>query len=119
MSLAAGMGRISERLAAPIVSAAPATSAGSAERRFAANWQLADAEWQSTFAERIQRFVAAAVSRIATPAGFDDYTRLAESRRREFRRAPLFEFALTLPTTNIPSDAPLLQINEDATVSPK
>jgi hypothetical protein len=110
---------ISETLAEPIVAAAEATPADSPERSFAANWQLGPTEWQPTFAKRIQDFVAAVGSRVTTSQGFDDYTRLAESRRREFRQARLFEFALTLPTTNIPSDDLLLQMNENGTVSPK
>ena len=42
--------------------------------------------------------------------------RLAESRRREFRRRPLAEFSLTLPVTNIPTDAPALRLRADGTV---
>ena len=57
--------------------------------------------------------------RIGTDQGFDDYVRLAESRRREFKSSRLNEFTLTLPVTNIPPDAPLLQLNEDGTIRQK
>ncbi len=118
VSLASGLD-ISQALAATIVAAAASTPVDSPERAFAANWQLGPSEWQPAFAKRIQDFIAAVASRASTAQGFDDYTRLAESRRREFRQARLFEFALTLPTTNIPADAPLLQMNANGTVSPK
>jgi len=118
ISLAARMD-ISEALAQPIVAAAQAASLDSPERTFAANWSLGAAEWQPTFAKRIQEYVASIQGRITSPGGFDDYTRLAESRRREFRQSRLFEFALTLPTTTISPAAPLLEMKEDGTVSPK
>ena len=55
--------------------------------------------------------------RIRTESGFDDYVRLAESRRRQFRLMKLNEFELTLPVTNIPLGAPPLAMREDATVA--
>lgn len=110
---------ISNALAQPIVAAAEASAPDSPERLFAANWSLGETEWQPSFAKRIQDYMASVQGRASSPAGFDDYTRLAESRRREFRQSRLFEFALTLPTTNIPPSAALLEMNEDGTVSPK
>jgi hypothetical protein len=118
VSLAQGRD-VSGVIATAITAAAPATPDGSPEREFAANWSLPDADWPTAFANRIQSYLSAVGVRAATAAGFDDYTRLAESRRREFRQMRLFEFTLTLPTTNIPADAPLLSMNEDGTVSPK
>jgi hypothetical protein len=44
---------------------------------------------------------------------------LAESRRREFRRRPLAEFRLTTPVTNIPENAPLLELTVDGRVVEK
>ena len=45
--------------------------------------------------------------------------RLAESRRREFSPLPLNEAPLLIPKTNIPQDAPLLQMTDRGTVVPK
>ena len=50
---------------------------------------------------------------------FDPLFQLTESRRREFRRRPLFEFDLTTPITNIPTHAPLLEMTPQATVRSK
>jgi hypothetical protein len=115
----AGDRDISGIIASAITSAAPATLDGSPEREFAVNWSLSPAEWPAAFASRIQRYMSAVSQRVMTPEGFDDYTRLADSRRREFRSMRLFEFTMTLPTTNIPADAPLLSMNEDGMVSQK
>jgi hypothetical protein len=110
---------ISGVIAGAITSAAPGTPPGSPEREFAANWSLPPAQWPATFANRIERYLSAVSQRALTPEGFDDYTRLADSRRREFRSMRLFEFTMTLPVTSIPADAPLLSMNEDGTVSRK
>jgi hypothetical protein len=69
--------------------------------------------WQRVFEQRIEGYFAALVARARTQDGFDDFVRLAESRRREFRRRPLAEFRLTLPVTNISLDAPALRMCED------
>ncbi|MFI6449311.1 hypothetical protein [Kitasatospora sp. NPDC050543] len=94
----------------------PATSP---EARFAADWALPESDWRQVFARRIDAYLGAAAARIATRAGFDDYVRLAESRRREFKAMRLNEFELTLPVTNIPAGAPRMAMREDATVAPR
>lgn len=119
MALDPAGGGLSDQIADAITEAAEATPAGSPERAFAANWALPEAEWADMFAARIQRYLEAVGRRIATPEGFDDYVRLAESRRREFAGMRLNEFSLTLPMTTIPADAPLLEMAEDGTVRPK
>lgn len=81
--------------------------------------QLGESDRRAASAARIEDYITAIHGRISTAEGFADYVRLAESRRREFKRLRLNEFALTLPVTNIPLDAPLLQMNEDGTVSEK
>ena len=45
----------------------------------------------------------------------DSWFRLAEYRRRRFRRRRLAEFNLTTPRTNIPEDAPPLQMTQQGT----
>jgi hypothetical protein len=112
-------GGVSQQIAEAIVQAADSLGADSPEAQFADNWRLADTQWRDVFAQRIQNYMTAVTLRVATAQGFDDYVRLAESRRREFKSRRLNEFTLTLPTTNIPSDAPLLQMNQDGTISDK
>ncbi|KPI20631.1 hypothetical protein OV450_0097 [Actinobacteria bacterium OV450] len=91
--------------------------ADSPEARFAAHWQVPEDTWQSVFGQRVDAYLRRVTQQIQTAAGFDDYVRLAESRRRQFRLMKLNEFELTLPVTNIPPDAPPLAMREDATVA--
>ncbi|MFB6805141.1 hypothetical protein [Streptomyces sp. NPDC056387] len=91
--------------------------ADSPEARFAAHWQVPEDMWQSVFGQRVDAYLRRVTQQIQTAAGFDDYVRLAESRRRQFRLMKLNEFELTLPVTNIPPDAPPLAMREDATVA--
>lgn len=104
-------------IATTIVDAASTLPAGSPEGQFAENWSLPEAEWRAVFAKRVDAYLEKAAARIRTASGFDDCTRLAESRRREFKAMRLNEFELTLPATDIPVDAPRLRMNEDATVT--
>ncbi|MFE9747098.1 hypothetical protein ACFYOT_19525 [Saccharothrix saharensis] len=106
---------LDERLAQAIVAAADDDASPEAE--FAANWAVPD--WPDRFAERIDDYVRAVTARLGTPQGTDDYVRLAESRRREFRWSKLAEFTLTVPRTNIPDNAPLLGMAPDGSVHPK
>ncbi|KJK56892.1 hypothetical protein UK12_19945 [Saccharothrix sp. ST-888] len=109
---------LSDRIVQAILAAAAKLPATSPEARFAAAWNLTDNSWATTFAQRIDTYLGHVTARIRTPSGFDDYVRLAESRRREFRAMRLNEFELTLPVTDIPADAPRLTMLEDATVTP-
>jgi hypothetical protein len=88
----------------------------SPEKEFLANWRLPAADWKAAFEKRIEDYFQALAAKAGTQEGFDGLVRLADSRRREFRKHPLAEFQLTLPTTNIPKDAPLLAMSEDGTV---
>ncbi len=90
----------------------------SPEQQFLSHWNLGDA-WKQAFESRIESYFHGIAQHLDTQQGYDDYVRLAESRRREFRRRPLAEFDLTLPVTNIPADAPLLQMFEDGRVGSK
>ena len=114
-------GGLSGQVADAIVAAAKGRPASAPDAQFAANWRLKDTEWQSVFAARIEAYMKAVTRRIATAKGFDDYLRLAESRRRELRQMfmRLNEFSLTLPVTNIAADAPLLAMRADGTVRAK
>jgi hypothetical protein len=93
--------------------------AGSAEEEFLTYWNLADTDWAGALARRINDYMSHAHAALQSFDTFDPIFRLAESRRREFRRRPLFEFDLTTPITNIPADAPLLEMTPEATVRSK
>ncbi|OUC96987.1 hypothetical protein [Streptomyces swartbergensis] len=105
------------KVAQAILDAAGTLSADSPEGRFAEHWQVPDDAWRTVFGQRVDAYLRGVTERIRTESGFDDYVRLAESRRRQFRHMKLNEFELTLPVTNIPPDAPLLAMREDATVA--
>jgi hypothetical protein len=112
-------GGLSGQIAGAIVAAAAGLPATSPEARFAAGWRLDESEWRPAFAAAIQVYMAAVGALIGTVAGYDAYVRLAESRRREFRGMRLNEFALSLPVTSIPPDAPLLRMDETGAVGPQ
>lgn len=112
-------GGLSRQIADAIMASAASQVTGTPEAEFRANWELEDSGWQSIFAARIEEYLTAVSTRIATADGFDDYVRLAESRRREFRAMRLNEFSLTLPVTNIAPEAPLLTMQPDGTVQEK
>lgn len=95
-----------------------ATTPDSAEQEFLANWRIPEAEWEHTFVRRIEEYFSHLQTASGTEEGFDGWVRLAESRRSEFRRRPLAEFRLTIPTTNIPAASPSLIMRLDGTVQP-
>jgi hypothetical protein len=99
--------------------AAAALPPESPEAEFLANWRLPDNEWQHAFARRIEEFMANVGARLNSATALPDIFRLAESRRREFRRRPLAEFRLTTPVTNIPESAALLGLTTDGQVRDK
>lgn len=112
-------GGLAPAVADAIVAAGGRLDKTSPEFEFAAYWMLADTAWADVFARKIQDYMAAVNRRIATIDGVDDYIRLSESRRREFKALRLNEFSLTLPVTTIPVDAPLLDMHPDGSVGPK
>jgi hypothetical protein len=88
----------------------------SAECELLNNWDKPADEWESDLADRVQRYWKAVETCLATAQGFEDIFRLAESRRRQFRKRPLSEFGLTLPcATNIVLSSPL-RMTEQAQV---
>ncbi|WP_051806531.1 hypothetical protein [Streptomyces sp. NRRL F-2747] len=91
--------------------------ADSPEARFVAHWQVPEDAWPSVLGQRVDAYLRKVTQRAQTASGFDDYVRLAESRRRQFRRMKLHEFELTMPVTNIPPGAPPLAMREDGTVT--
>lgn len=111
---------VAERFTAAVRQAAANLPADRPEHEFLVNWDLPEDRWRAEYERRIVAYFRAAAARAATPEGWDDAMRLAESRRREFRRRPLAEFQLTLPVaTGIPADASPLEMGVDGLVRPR
>jgi hypothetical protein len=119
-TLQSGQSDLSNRIAAAIRDASQSMPAASAEREFLALWDVPEETWRQELERRIAVYLSALTTRLASQEGVIDYMKLSESRRREFSRLPLREpFDFMLPMTNIPQDAPLLQMTADGTVVPK
>jgi hypothetical protein len=104
--------------AALVANVRPASTglpADSPQREFLSYWDLGEGGWKPHFQQLIESYFAALQRRAETRDGFFDFVRLAESRRRQFRRLPLAEFDLTMPRTNIPDNTPNLYMRGDAT----
>lgn len=107
-----------ETLMMEALKAAAANDLSSPEAEFLLHWGTDDTTWREAAAGRIGAFMAAVAGRLADDAGLDDLMRLAESRRREFRRRPLSEFGLTLPRLGaVAQDAPILRLEADGRVT--
>lgn len=115
-TLSGPAGGLSEQIAEAVSRGRAVNGAGSPEAEFISNWEIDESQWRNVFALRLQSYMAAVSTRVRSDSGFDDYVRLAESRRREFREMRLNEFTLSLPVTNIPSDAPRLKMSADGTI---
>jgi hypothetical protein len=108
---------LAERTARAIVQAAASTPPDSPERQFIANWDRTPDQLRADAESRIQGYQAAILLRLKTQDGVNDYTRLAESRRRRFAATALDEFPLLLPKTNLPT-GPDLGMLPDGSVGP-
>jgi hypothetical protein len=75
-----------------------------------------DAEWEAEFAKRIEDYWKALQAKLQIEDGFDDFFRLSESRRRQFRKSPLAEFGLTLPCATGILITSFLKMNSSAQV---
>ena len=112
-----GHSDLAERTAQAIVQAAMTQPVESPERQFAALWTLSPNQLPKEVDKRLKHYLDAVQKRLKTQAGLDDYTRLAEARRRQFATmSALNEFPLLLPKTNISPMA--LQMHADGTVRP-
>lgn len=108
---------LEDALVFQLQAAAATAPVDSVEREFIDNWNLG-ASWQARFAGDIENYFAAVQQRANTQAGFFDYFRLAESRRRVFRNMKLAEFDLTTAVTNIPATDPPRFMQTNGTVKP-
>jgi hypothetical protein len=102
------------RFVAAVKRVAPDKGPDSAEVEFARLWETPG--WEAEFAERVSRYWTAVQSRLLTSEGFDAFFRLAESRRRQFRKRPLAEFGLTLPVATELDLPTFLEMTEQAQV---
>jgi len=93
-----------------------AAAPDSPEREFLANWETEN--FETVYRRRITDYLLAAQSGMNNLDIVDGWFRLAEYRRRRFRRRPLAEFNLTTPRTNIPENAPPLRMTLQGRVEP-
>jgi len=96
-----------------ILAAAETSPEDSAEREFAERWATGE-DWKDAFGALLQSYYATLRPHVETQDGFDDYTRLAQSRRARVRAMPIFENRLLLPETNLPEQK--LEMRPDGTV---
>lgn len=105
--------QFSQATADAILAAAETSSQGSAEREFAERWAAGD-DWKAAFTPLLSDYYATLRPHAETQAGFDDYTRLAQSRRARVREMPIFENPLLLPECNLPDQQ--LEMRPNGTV---
>ena len=92
---------LSEAIAASILAASEESPDGTPERDFAARWNLGDDGWRESFSLELNDYYTAVESRLGSQQGFNDFVRLAESRRHHVRDLPIFESRLLFPETNL------------------
>jgi hypothetical protein len=112
-----GSGNLSTRIAQAILDAAANLPDDSPEKQFVQNWQITPDQLRSQSEMKIRQYLATVQTRLATLAAVEDYTRLAESRRRQFAPSALgVEAKLLFPKVNL-AEGPLF-MHPDGTVSP-
>lgn len=104
----------SETIAQAIIGAAGENDGGSPEGEFAQRWSLGEDRWETSFVRELEAYYEAVETLAASQQGFNDWVRLAESRRSIFRDLPLFEFPLLFAETNLPNER--LEMAADGTV---
>jgi hypothetical protein len=97
-----GSSGFSQEMADAILQAAEGSPDGSPEREFAERWAVGD-DFVGPFNDLLTAYYRAVTARVETQPGFDDYFRLAESRRqRGIAEMPIFrEFPLLFARANI------------------
>lgn len=99
---------LSQELADAIQASDEASQRGTAEHEFAQRWNVGEA-FEGPFNALLQSYYDAVERRSATQEGFDDYWRLAESRRDKVREMPIAESPLLFARTNIPPGTRTMQ----------
>jgi hypothetical protein len=99
---------------------AAAKGAGSDEAEIGRFMRLSDGQWQADAQQRITSLIDVVIARAGTPEGVSDYLRLADWRRRSFRRnRHLAEFDLSLPFSSVADDAPGVELTLNGRVVPR
>lgn len=102
-SIVDGASTFSEEMANAIVAAAEGTPEGSGEREFAERWGVGE-EWRTEFPNLLNAYYEAVRGQLTDQEAFNDYFRLAETRRERFRAFPIgSEFALLFARSNVES----------------
>lgn len=110
-SLAGDPGSFEQQFSAALSASAHAADPASAESECLAHLRLSEASWEAVHLARIEAYFGALDPVLRSADGVHALVRLADSRRREFRKRPLAEFPLNLPFSHVPDDAPLLQMS--------
>lgn len=116
-TIADGKSSFSTEMANAILSEADSAPAGTAEaeKEFAERWRVG-AGFKKEFNKILRRYYAAVTEKLKKQAGFDEYFKLAETRRRDFEdKTRIAEFPLLLPQTSIPPAA--RRMRPDGTVT--
>jgi hypothetical protein len=103
-----GASTFSQDMADAILAAAETSPNGSPEREFKERWSVGE-DFLGPFNHILGAYYAAVSKRLETQNGFDDYFRLAESRRNRVRAMPIFENELLFARSNIPAATPSMQ----------
>ena len=93
----------SEEMAQAILAAADGSPEGSPEREFAERWAIGE-QFEDSFNALLQGYYQAVEAGLQDQERFNEYFRLAESRRQRVKQMPIFENPLLFATTNV-SDA--------------
>jgi hypothetical protein len=114
------VGGLSETIANSILAAAPTTPASSPENEFAQLWNLGDAGWRAEAQNKLAAYYTALTNLLATPTGFGEIFKLAESRRHQVMGLKLSEQRpLLFARSNLPAAEPPLRMRPDATIEPE
>lgn len=115
-TLASGTSSFSQEMADAILAAAEASPEGSAEREFADRWGAGE-DFKTVFDGLLSDYYGAIAARLQTQEGYDDFCRLAESRRETMEATmPIAESPLLFARAREKQGA--LTMRPDATVAP-
>jgi hypothetical protein len=103
----------SNAVADAINSSPAASTTGSPEAEFSANWAAGEG-FVAAFTPRLESYYKKVAEQLSTIDGFRDVYRLAESRRAHVKLMPIFETPLLFSVCNLPPER--LRMTESATV---
>lgn len=103
----------SQAIADAIIASPEASTSGTAEGLFAANWAVGE-DFVATFSAELTAYYSRLTTILATKSGVRDVYSLADSRRRLVEALPIFESRLLFPVSN--THERRLEMIADATV---